>query len=155
MLKFDRISDDSGPLYGSVTLSYEQRTRARQKVELDSGEAAGLFLPRGGVLRRGQKLLAESGEMIEVRAAAEAVSTIYTQDPLLLARACYHLGNRHVALQIGAGFARYQRDHVLDEMVAGLGLAIEHERAPFEPEPGAYDGAGHSHAHAHSHHHEH
>ncbi len=155
MLKFDRISGDSGPLYGSVTLSYEQRTRARQKVELDSGEAAGLFLPRGGVLRRGQKLLAESGEMIEVRAAAEAVSTIYTQDPLLLARACYHLGNRHVALQIGTGFARYQQDHVLDEMVAGLGLVVEHEHAPFEPEAGAYDGAGHSHSHAHSHHHEH
>ncbi len=87
MLKFDRISDDSGPLYGSVTLSYEQRTRARQKVELDSGEAAGLFLPRGGVLRQGQKLVADSGEMIEIRAAAEAVSTIYVDDPLLLARA--------------------------------------------------------------------
>ncbi len=147
MLKFDRITDDGGPLYGSVTLSYDQRTRARQKVELDSGEIAGLFLPRGHVLRPGQRLAADSGELVEVRAAAEAVSTVYVDDPLLLARACYHLGNRHVALQIEAGFLRYQRDHVLDKMVAGLGLGVEHESAAFEPEAGAYDGGGHGHHH--------
>ncbi len=147
MLKFDRVTDDNLPLYATVTLTFEQRVKSRQKVELDNGEAAGLFLPRGSPLLRGQRIVAESGEVVEVRAAEEDVSTVYVDDPLLLARACYHLGNRHVALQIGPGFIRYQHDHVLDGMLAGLGLAAEFERAPFEPEAGAYDGAGHAHAH--------
>ncbi|MDJ0777671.1 MAG: urease accessory protein UreE [Gammaproteobacteria bacterium] len=154
MLRFDHVIEHAHALYGSVTLTYDQRSRARQKIELDSGETAGLFLPRGRVLRPGQKIAADGGEVIEVRAAAEAVSTIYVDDPLLLARACYHLGNRHVALQIETGCVRYQRDHVLDQLAAGLGLAVEHEQAPFEPEAGAYDSTGHSHGHVH-HDHEH
>ncbi len=151
MLKFDRITDEARALYGSVTLTFEQRVKSRQKVELDNGESAGLFLPRGSVLLEGQKIAAETGEVIEVRVADEAVSTVYVDDPLLLARACYHLGNRHVALQIGRGFIRYQHDHVLDDLVRGLGLVVELERAPFEPEAGAYETAGHSHSHAHTH----
>ena len=148
MLKFDRITDENLEPCGSLTLTFEQRVRSRQKVVLDDGAPAGLFLPRGGILLRGQKLAAESGEVIEVRAADEPVSTVRVADPLLLARACYHLGNRHIALQIGAGFIRYQHDHVLDDLVRGLGLAVEFERAPFEPEAGAYEGGGHPHAHA-------
>jgi urease accessory protein len=147
MLKFDRITSADTVLYSSLTLSFEQRVKSRQKVALDNGEAAGLFLPRGSVLLRGQRIIAESGEVVEIRAADEAVSTVYVDDPLLLARACYHLGNRHVALQIGMGFIRYQHDHVLDDLVTGLGLAVEFETASFEPEAGAYDGAGHAHGH--------
>jgi urease accessory protein len=152
MLKFDRITDDGGALHGTLTLTFEQRVKSRQKAELDNGEPVGLFLPRGSVLLNGQKIGAASGEVVEIRAAAEDVSTVYVNDPLLLGRACYHLGNRHVALQIGPGFIRYQHDHVLDGLVEGLGLTAEFERAPFEPEAGAYDGVGHSHAHAHGHH---
>ena len=156
MLRFERLTDEDQTLYSSVTLTFDQRVKSRQKVELDNGEPAGLFLPRGSVLLRGQKIVAESGEVIEIRAADEAVSTVYVDDPLQLARACYHLGNRHVALQIGEGFIRYQHDHVLDELVMGLGLMVEFERAPFEPEAGAYDAAGLSHSQAHSQgHHEH
>ena len=152
MLKFDRISDDAGALHDTLTLTFEQRVRSRQKVELDGGEPAGLFLPRGSVLQGGQRIAADSGELVEIRAADEAVSTVSSDDPLLLARACYHLGNRHVALQIEAGFVRYQHDHVLDDMVRGLGLVVESENAPFEPEAGAYDAGGHSHSHAHGRH---
>lgn len=152
MLKFDRITHIYDEPCGTLTLTFEQRVRSRQKVTLDDGAPAGLFLPRGGVLLRGQKLVAESGEVIEIRAADEPVSTVRVADPPLLARACYHLGNRHVALQIGDGFIRYQHDHVLDDLVRGLGLRVEFEHAPFEPEAGAYEGGGHSRAQSHAHH---
>ena len=78
---------------------------------------------------------------------AETVSTVHTGDAVMLARASYHLGNRHVALQIGAGWLRYQHDHVLDDMLRGFGLEVRVEEAPFEPEGGAYVAANHSHAH--------
>jgi len=71
---------------------------------------------------------------------------VRADDPRLLARVAYHLGNRHVALQIGAGWLRYSHDHVLDELSRGLGAQLTIEQAPFEPEAGAYhDASGHSH----------
>jgi urease accessory protein len=78
------------------------------------------------------------------------VSDVSSPDAVLLARAAYHLGNRHVPLQIERGALRYQHDHVLDEMVAALGLQVTPRTAAFEPEGGAYVG-GHSHSHSHSH----
>ena len=86
--------------------------------------------------------------VVVVRAAAEPVSEVCCGDPLLFARACYHLGNRHVPLQIDDGRLRYQHDHVLDDMLRGLGLQVGFAEAPFEPEPGAYGGSAHGHAHA-------
>ena len=71
--------------------------------------------------------------------------------PHHLLRAAYHLGNRHVALQIGAGWVRYQHDHVIDEMVKGLGLDVQVEDTPFEPEAGAYGGHAALMGHAHPH----
>ncbi len=139
---------------GQVTLDLEQRVRSRLRVQLDDGRDAGLFLPRGLQLRGGDCLRAESGEIIRVHAADEPVSSVYCDDPLLLARACYHLGNRHVPLQIGPGFLRYQHDHVLDDMLRGLGLEPRFEQAAFDPEPGAY-GSGHAHQHGHDHGHDH
>ncbi|MNM46951.1 Urease accessory protein UreE [compost metagenome] len=119
------------------------------RVTLDDGREAGLMLERGQLLRGGELLGDEDGrEVIRVLAAAEQVSTVRCSDPLLLARASYHLGNRHVPLQIDAGFVRYQHDHVLDEMVRGLGLQVTVEQAPFEPEAGAYQSAPHSHSHS-------
>ena len=98
MLKFNQFNSESSVLYSSATLALEQRVRSRLKLTLDNGEDAGLFLPRGSVLRHGDQLRAESGEVIEIRAAEEAVSSLYTNDPLAMAKACYHLGNRHVPL---------------------------------------------------------
>ena len=116
---------------------------------------------RGQILRGGDLLLADDGRVIEVAAATETVSTVHSaRCRVQLARAAYHLGNRHVALQIGDGWLRYRHDHVLDEMVQGLGLTVTVEQAPFEPEAGAYhadaDGAhGHSHSDGHDHDHGH
>ncbi|MEZ5534578.1 MAG: urease accessory protein UreE [Thiolinea sp.] len=160
MLKLDKVMSKAQILlrqnYTLLTLPYERRIISRQRVTLDDGTDAGLFLPRGTVLHEGDYLQAETGEVVLVKAAAEQVSSLYCDDPLLLARACYHLGNRHVPLQITQGMIRYQHDHVLDEMLHGLGLHVTVEQASFEPEPGAYGGGhGHSHGHSHSHGHDH
>jgi urease accessory protein len=108
------------------------------------------------VLRDGDLLAGVDGLLVQVRAAAEPVSEVHCDDALLLARACYHLGNRHVVLQIGPGFVRYPHDHVLDDMLRGLGLEPACAEAPFEPEAGAYGGtSGHHGGHSHGHGHEH
>ncbi len=127
----------------SVTLPFELRQRSRLRARLDRGEEVAIVLPRGTVLRDGDRLPGEDGRVIEVCAARETVSTVKARDAVLLARACYHLGNRHVRLEIGEGWIRYLHDHVLDHMVEEMGLAVTIESAPFEPEAGAY-------AHAHS-----
>lgn len=155
----------AGDAAETLTLTYERRERSRQRVRLDSGREAGLFLPPGTQLADGDLLLAEEGVLIRVRAAAESVSTARTADPLRLARACYHLGNRHVPLQVGPGWLRYLPDHVLDDMLRLLGLSVAVETVRFEPEAGAYAhrpgietagaGFGHGHAHAHAHGHGH
>jgi urease accessory protein len=136
------------PAQASLTLPFDQRQKSRLRAQLDSGEEVGLFLPRGTVLRHGDRLRAADGRVVEVRAALEMVSTARADDPLALARAAYHLGNRHVALQLGPGWLRYPHDHVLDGMARELGLAVTCEQAPFEPEAGAY-GGGHHHGHDH------
>lgn len=137
----------------TLTLPYEKRIITRQRVTLDQGQDAGLFLERGMSLKHGNYLQAETGEVVQVLAALESVSTVYCEDVLLLARVSYHLGNRHVPLEISAGRVRYLHDHVLDDMVRGLGLAVLIEQASFEPEAGAYAAGGHSHAHHHDHSH--
>jgi len=152
MLNFNQTVRSVEPKDGGLTLTFDQRSRSRQKVMLDNGLEAGLFLTRGSVLQQGDLLLAETGEVVEVLAAKESVSSVYVDDPLMIARTCYHLGNRHVALQITAAFIRYQHDHVLDDMVRGLGLEVTVENAAFEPEAGAYGGHSHAHGHNHSHH---
>ena len=122
----------------TLTLSYQSRTKSRLLAKLDNGEDVGLFLERGKVLRGGDVLTGPEGLAVLIIAAEEAVSVARSEDDLLLARACYHLGNRHVALQIEPGELRYLADPVLDGMLHGLGLSVEHESAPFEPEAGAY-----------------
>lgn len=122
----------------SLTLPFALREKSRQRAVLDSGEEVGLFLPRGTVLRDGDLLEAENGLMIRVKAAHEELSTVSTRDPMLLARVCYHLGNRHAPVEIGENRVSYLHDHVLDEMVRGLGVEVSVESGPFTPESGAY-----------------
>ena len=114
-------------------------------MRLDDDREAGLFLERGVILRGGNLLRAEDGTVVKVRAALETVSTVIMADPMQMARLCYHLGNRHVELEITTNRIRYPHDHVLDEMVAGLGHEVSVEEAPLEPETGAYGGHGHHH----------
>ena len=134
-----------------LSLTFELRCKSRLRTRLESGEEVGLFLERGTILRAGDKLRGVDGRIVEVAAALEAVMEARTGDPNLLARAAYHLGNRHVPVQVGPGFLRFGRDHVLGEMARGLGLSVAELEAPFEPESGAYGGhGGHAHPHGHS-----
>jgi urease accessory protein len=134
-----------------LTLPFELRQKSRLVAKLEGGEPIALSLPRGHVLRHGALLQTEQGLVIEVCSALEELSVVGSADETLLLRAAYHLGNRHVPLQIRAGRLSYQHDHVLDDMLRGLGLEPSFAEEPFEPEAGAYGrGAGHSH-----HHHDH
>jgi urease accessory protein len=140
----------------TLTLPFDERQRSRLRVTLSSGEQALLGLARGSVLRGGDLLRLSDGRVVAVVAAEESVSTARSDLPRALLRAAYHLGNRHVPLEIGEGYVRYLHDHVLDGMVRELGLSVSADRAPFEPEGGAYaSGRGGHHHHAHDHHHQH
>lgn len=168
MIELTERAPLDAPVSDTLTLSYEQRQKTRQRVRLDSGQTAAVVLPPGAPLEHGDRLRASDGTVVEIAAAAEAVTTARTDDPVRLARACYHLGNRHVPLQVGPGWVRFQPDHVLGEMVEQLGLPVTHGTARFEPERGAYHGqaqgqrhdaaaanTGHAHGHAHRHGHRH
>jgi len=141
---------------GQLRLPFESRQKSRLKTKLVSGEEVGLILPRGEILRGGDLVTASDGRVIEIVAEPEKVLHIETKD---LARVAYHLGNRHVPVQVGEGFLRITEDHVLEEMVQKLGARVSHLEAPFEPEAGAYAG-GHQHdemghgGKIHDHHHE-
>ncbi|SMY16887.1 urease accessory protein UreE [Photobacterium aquimaris] len=132
-----KVNNISVP-HGYLSLPIDSRIKSRLKVTLDDGRSGGVFLPRGHILRDGEQLLSRCGLTIEIKAAPESVSTVYSEDPLLLSRIAYHLGNRHVPLQITEQWLRYQHDHVLDQMVLGLGGEIKIGIEPFEPEGGAY-----------------
>lgn len=140
----------AGSISETISLSFDDRKRGRLKIVTDSGNDAGIQIERGQVLRHGTVLSNDIGEYLTVLASNEKVSTAHVEDQTLFARGCYHLGNRHVPLQIGEGFLRFQEDYVLDDMLHGLGIHVNHEEAPFEPENGAYaPGEGHSHGHHH------
>ena len=152
---FTKILDvdlPAGSKSETINLSFDDRKRGRLKIVTDSGNDAGIQIERGLVLRHGTVLATENDEYLTVFASGEKVSTAYVKDATLFARGCYHLGNRHVPLQIGEGFLRFQEDYVLDDMLHGLGIHVTHEQAPFEPENGAYaPGTGGHHHHGHSH----
>jgi urease accessory protein len=140
-----------------LVLPFELRQRSRLLAVMDSGEEVGLLMPRGTVLRGGDRLQSSDGRLVEVVAAPEQLSIVRSSDTRQLARAAYHLGNRHVAVQITADSIRYLNDHVLDDMLIGQGLKVTSDVLPFEPEAGAYSTShsheqhSHSHGHAHDH----
>lgn len=131
----------------TLTLPWSLRQRSRFRTQLDGGGEIGVFLARGEVLRDGDRLEAEDGRCVRVVAACEDVAVARGFDARELARACYHLGNRHVPLQITDDCLRFQPDHVLEDMLRDLGLAVRRETSAFQPEPGAYGQGGHSHSH--------
>jgi urease accessory protein len=146
MLRFTEVIDGRGAtsasgvgVPGVLTLGFEDRRRSRMRIRIDDGREAALLLPHGTILRDGDRLRdRERGEVVTVRAADQTLSLVRAADAVALARAAYHLGNRHVPVQVGAGWLAYEHDHVLDEMVEDLGLSIETHVAPFEPEAGGY-----------------
>jgi urease accessory protein len=128
---------------GRLELPFDKRQKSRLLAELASGEAVALKLPRGEVLRGGDLVVASDGRLIEIVAEPEALLHVVCADPTALARAAYHLGNRHVPVEVGDGFLRIAADHVLETMLLGLGASLTPLRAPFEPEAGAYGGHPH------------
>lgn len=162
MLEVVLDAADARPPMDSLTLVFELRRRARLRTRLDGGAEVGWLLERGLSLKQGQRLATKDGALIvEIRARPELLSTVETADRHLLTRAAYHLGNRHVPLQIELGRLSYQHDHVLDGLVHELGLHAHVVERPFEPEAGGYSSGGHRHGHGeeppqeHSHGHAH
>ncbi len=138
MLEVREVLQETPAASERLILPFELRQKSRLRATGVAGTELALLLPRGTVLRDGDRLRAVNGLVIAVQAAAESVSTARSDDAARFARVCYHLGNRHVPLQVGAGWLRYLADHVLDKMVEELGLEVSHEHAPFQPEAGAY-----------------
>ncbi|WP_374495578.1 urease accessory protein UreE [Zoogloea sp.] len=128
-----------------LELNFDARTKSRLRTQLVGGEEVGMFLPRGTILRGGDRLQAQDGRVVEVVSAPEDLLEARCADAFALARVAYHLGNRHVAVQVGEGWLRIQTDHVLKTMLTGLGAEVHALSAPFEPEAGAY-AHGHHHA---------
>lgn len=139
----------SGHIDDTLELPFDLRQKSRLRVKLSSGQEAALFLTRGIILRGGDLLKSEdalNGKsiIVQVLAAQEPVYNVIAQTPRDLMCAAYHLGNRHVPLQIGDGWLRLEQDYVLKDMLLGLGMQVSEVVAPFEPEAGAY-GGGHRH----------
>lgn len=131
---------------GRLELPFDSRQKSRLRTKLASGEEVAVMLPRGEVLRGGDLVTASDGRVIEVISSVEKILHIEAKSPQDLAKAAYHLGNRHVPVQVGKDFLRIAEDHVLEEMLQKLGAKVSHVEAPFEPEAGAYSG-GHQHQH--------
>ncbi|WP_291994158.1 urease accessory protein UreE [Candidatus Accumulibacter sp. ACC003] len=149
MLFAESFADAETPASDRLVLPYEVRRKSRQRVTLLSGEELGYVLPSGTVLKHGDRLLTGNGLVVVVEAASEVLLEVRTDDSLLLGRAAYHLGNRHVPVQLDQRFLRFQPDHVLAEMLRGLGCPVSEVEAPFDPEGGAYGAPAHGHAPTH------
>jgi urease accessory protein len=132
------------PVDGVIELAFEQRERSRFRATLLSGEEIGVDLPPGTVLRHGDRLLLADGRIVAIEAAPERLLEVHAHDAIELARIAYHIGNRHVPIQIGDGFVRLLPDHVLQAMIERLGGHVHEVSVGFQPESGAY---GHSHVH--------
>ena len=150
-----------------LSLDWDTRARSRFAARDSEGRQLAVFLPRGSVLRHGDALVAVDGSLLRVCAAPQPVLQVRAPTPLQLLRAAYHLGNRHVPLELRIGLLQLEPDPVLRDMLRRMGLQVDEALEPFEPEAGAYDAHayaaatphahahGHPHAHANEHEHEH
>lgn len=144
-----------------LVLDWDVRQKSRFDATASDERHVGVFLPRGTVVRGGDVLLTQDGSLLRVVAAAQPVLRITAcpdhpaQDQAFdLMRAAYHLGNRHVPIELQPDHLKIEPDHVLADMLRTMHLTVVETREPFEPEGGAYgaQGAGHHHDHGHSHH---
>lgn len=146
----------------TITLDWDVRQKSRFDATDSQGRSLGIFLPRGTVVRGGDVLVAEDGSLILVKAAPQAVLRITAcaqhGSPFDLTRAAYHLGNRHVPIELQADHLKIEPDHVLADMLRAMHMTVVLVDEPFEPENGAYGehgGHGHGHALGHEHSHDH
>ena len=141
----------------SITLDWDVRQKSRFESTDSAGRQVGVFLQRGQVVRGGDVLVGEDGSLLKVQAAPQAVLRITHctahGTPFDLTRAAYHLGNRHVPIELQADHLKIEPDHVLADMLRAMHLIVNETRDTFEPEGGAYGGGhgGHGHSHAHGH----
>ena len=142
-----------------VVLDWDTRQKSRFDTTDTQARALGVFLPRGTVLRGGDVLVAEDGSLLRVVATPQPVMVVRTEpghgSPFDLMRAAYHLGNRHVQLELRADCLLLEPDHVLADMLRLMHLVVTDEQLPFEPEGGAYAAGGHGHDHGHAYDHGH
>lgn len=145
-----------------LVLDWDARQKSRIQATDSQGRELGIFLPRGTQLRGGDVLVADDGSLIRVLAAPQALLRISAcgshGSPFDLTRAAYHLGNRHVPIELRPDYLQIEPDHVLAAMLRAQHLTVTEVDAPFEPEGGAYGaghGAGHGNSHAHDHDHDH
>jgi len=143
----------------TVELDWDVRQKSRFDATDSMGRTLGVFLPRGTVVRGGDALVAEDGSLVIVKAAPQPVLVVTPcathGSPFDLVRAAYHLGNRHVALELQPDHLKLEPDHVLAEMLGAMHLIVREQAAAFEPEGGAYAAGGHGHDHDHDHGHAH
>ena len=156
ILLVERLADqvpppvDLEPL--QLLLAADERTSLRGHRRSACGRDLLLQLPRGAALRPGERLLSHDGAVqVQVQAAPEPVMQVRSADPLALLQAAYHLGNRHVAMELHADRLVVLQDPVLAELLRQRGLTVDLLQLPFQPEAGAYEGLGHHHAHSHHH----
>jgi len=142
-----------------VVLDWDVRQKSRFETTDSLGRTLGVFLPRGTAIRGGDVLVAEDGSMIRVVAAPQSVLKIthctLHGTPFDLIRAAYHLGNRHVPIELKPDHLKIEPDHVLADMLRAMHLIVREVNKPFEPENGAYSTGGHAHGHDHGNHHPH
>lgn len=143
----------------TVELDWDLRQRSRFQATDSQGRTLGVFLPRGSVVRGDDVLVAEDGSLVRVIAAPQPVLQVRPcpshGQPFDLLRAAYHLGNRHVPLQLAPDHLQLEPDHVLADMLRQMHLIVTEAVAPYEPEGGAYAAGGHAHGHGHDHDHGH
>ncbi|MDO8457818.1 MAG: urease accessory protein UreE [Burkholderiaceae bacterium] len=141
----------------SIELDWDVRQKSRFETTDSAGRQIGIFLPRGTVLRGGDVLVAQDGSLIKVVAAPQTVLKIthcpHHGTPFDLIRAAYHLGNRHVPIELKPDHLKIEPDHVLADMLRAMHLIVVEVNEAFEPENGAYASGGHAHGHGHDHHH--
>jgi urease accessory protein len=140
----------------TVELDWDLRQKSRFEATDSTGRQLGVFLPRGTVVRGGDVLIAEDGSLVRVQAAPQAVLVVRHcaehGSPFDLLRAAYHLGNRHVQLELKPDHLKLEPDHVLAELLRQQHLIVSEAQEAFEPEAGAYAAGGHAHgAHGHDH----
>ncbi|CAI3150563.1 urease accessory protein UreE [Acinetobacter baumannii] len=141
--RLEDISPDQA--FETVELTFDTRQKSRFRAALASGVDIGADLPRTGILRSGSYIATQEGDVLRVDAKPERLMKVTAQTEFDLLKAAYHLGNRHVPLMLTPTALYFEPDHVLAEMVEGLGLTVTETDHPFEPESGAY--AQHSHDH--------
>ena len=129
----------------SVALTFDTRQKSRFRATLNNGHDIGADLPRTGILRSGSYIATEQGDVLRIDAKPEKLMQVIASNSFDLLKAAYHLGNRHVPLMLTPTALYFEPDHVLAEMILGLGLTVNEVEHPFEPESGAY--AQHQHDH--------